>query len=300
MITNIKHTLYRFFTLVILIPFWVGTMFYSCSQNDYMTYDSSANGIYFNHDTLIYSFSVLPVDSVTHIINVPVKIMGTVSDVDRTFNYTIEQQMPNDSLQKLIFVPENDDYEWAEGGNQYSVPATVTIPAGKTEGVIPVTVYRSKLLGNYYDGYKHYRILLRLAPNENFRPTLSEKDQIRIVQFDNAIEQPAWYNAYGEKVWYKPELGEWHPYKLIKLVEYFHDVQNILPESYTKMVRLYGENLENVPYGDFHVYRTIFRKYIYSRMYEHFNDPANREMILSLYPDFIFDFPNPFAIQGAE
>lgn len=272
----------------------------SCSETDYMTYDSDSNGIYFSHDTLEYSFSVLHVDSTVHTILVPVKIMGTLSPEPRTFAFTIENQMPNDSIQKLIYVPGNKEYVWAQKGVQYTVPSEVTIPANSIEGVIPVTVNRSELKGNYAEGYVRYRIILRLAANENFTPTLSEKDQVRVVQFDNAVEQPAWYDAYGEKVWYKPELGEWHPYKLIKLVEYFHDVKNILPETYVKMVNLYGENLENVPYGDFHVYRTIFRKYIYSRMYDHFNDPANRDMILSLYPDFIFDFPDPFATDSAE
>lgn len=272
----------------------------SCSETDYMTYDSDSNGIYFSHDTLEYSFSVLHVDSTVHTILVPVKIMGTLSPEPRTFAFTIESQMPNDSIQKLIYVPGNKEYVWAQKGVQYTVPSEVTIPANSIEGVIPVTVNRSELKGNYAEGYVRYRIILRLAANENFTPTLSEKDQVRVVQFDNAVEQPAWYDAYGEKVWYKPELGEWHPYKLIKLVEYFHDVKNILPETYVKMANLYGENLENVPYGDFHVYRTIFRKYIYSRMYDHFNDPANRDMILSLYPDFIFDFPDPFATDSAE
>lgn len=272
----------------------------SCSETDYMIYDSDSNGIYFSHDTLEYSFSVLHVDSTVHTILVPVKIMGTLSPEPRTFAFTIESQMPNDSIQKLIYVPGNKEYVWAQKGVQYTVPSEVTIPANSIEGVIPVTVNRSELKGNYAEGYVRYRIILRLAANENFTPTLSEKDQVRVVQFDNAVEQPAWYDAYGEKVWYKPELGEWHPYKLIKLVEYFHDVKNILPETYVKMVNLYGENLENVPYGDFHVYRTIFRKYIYSRMYDHFNDPANRDMILSLYPDFIFDFPDPFATDSAE
>lgn len=272
----------------------------SCSETDYMTYDSDSNGIYFSHDTLEYSFSVLHVDSTVHTILVPVKIMGTLSPEPRTFAFTIESQMPNDSIQKLIYVPGNKEYVWAQKGVQYTVPSEVTIPANSIEGVIPVTVNRSELKGNYAEGYVRYRIILRLAANENFTPTLSEKDQVRVVQFDNAVEQPAWYDAYGEKVWYKPELGEWHPYKLIKLVEYFHDVKSILPETYVKMANLYGENLENVPYGDFHVYRTIFRKYIYSRMYDHFNDPANRDMILSLYPDFIFDFPDPFATDSAE
>ena len=29
-------------------------------------------------------------------------------------------------------------------------------------------------------------------------------------------------------------------------------------------------------------------------MYDYFNDPANRDMILDAYPDFPFDFPNPY------
>ncbi len=294
------NSIIRSFGHVAILMLIASPMLTSCTDDDYITYSSDENGIYFNHDTLVFSFSVLPVDTLTHVINVPVKVMGTLSDQPRTFAYSVERQMPNDSLQKLIYMPEHDQFVWAEEGAQYTVPAEVVIPAGQTEGVIPITIYRSRLEGNYSEGYKHYRLVIRLAENQNFTPTLSESDQIRIVEFDNAIDQPAWYDAYGDKVWYKPELGEWHPYKLIKLVEYFHDVKDVLPETYTKMVALYGENLENVPYGDFHVYRTIFRKYIYSRMYEHFNDPANRDMILSLYPDFIFDFPDPFAVEVAE
>lgn len=275
-------------------------IFASCSESGYITYPPRENGIYFQRDTFIYSFSVTPVDTVTHTIEVPVQVMGSLSEQPRTFAYTIECQMPSDSLQKLIFTPENTDFVWAEEGVQYEVPTEVAIPAGATQGVLPITIHREQLAGSYYEGYQHYRFVVRLTANEHFAPTLSEKDQLRIIQFDNAIEQPAWYDAYGEKVWYKPELGEWHPYKLIKLVEYFHDVKDVLPETYIKMVDLYGENLENVPFGDFHVYRTIFRKYIYARMYEHFNNPANRDMILSLYPDFIFDFPDPFGGESAE
>ena len=61
------------------------------------------------------------------------------------------------------------------------------------------------------------------------------------------------------------------------------------------MVVAYGENLEHIPFGDPNLYRTIFRKYIYYPMYEYFSDPANRDMILAEFPDFPFDFPNPFA-----
>lgn len=280
--------------LSLLVSLSTAILMTSCSETDYLKYDSEANGIYFHRDTLTYSFSVMPVDSQTHVLHIPVKIMGVVTDHPRTFSYTVERQMPSDSLQKLIYLPESTSFNWAEEGKHYSVPAQVTIPAGQITSSIPITIYRNTLEGNFTDGYQRYRLVIRLSANENFSPVLSEKDQVRIIEFDNAIDQPAWYDAFGGKVWYKPDLGEWHPYKFIKMVEYFHDVKNILPDTYKKMVALYGENLENVPYGDFHVYRTIFRKHIYARMYEHFNDPANRDMILSHYPDFPFDFPNPF------
>ena len=30
-------------------------------------------------------------------------------------------------------------------------------------------------------------------------------------------------------------------------------------------------------------------------MYDYFSDPANEDYILSEFPDFPFDFPNPYA-----
>jgi hypothetical protein len=78
------------------------------------------------------------------------------------------------------------------------------------------------------------------------------------------------------------------------MVEYFHAIADVLPETYKKIVAAYGENLESIPYGDPYEYRTIFKKYIYLPMYNFFNDPANYDMIIENYPDFPFDFPNPY------
>lgn len=283
----------RWQTMISVLALLLG--FSSCSETDYMSYDPTACGVYFNHDTLTYSFSVTPVETTEYVLNVPVKVMGVVSQQARTFSYSVEKVMPSDSLQKLIYIPEQSKYEWATEGVEYSLPTEVTIPAGAIEGCIPVTIHRRALKGNFSEGYKRYRIVLRLKANNNFTPVLSEKDQVRIVQFDNAIDQPAWYNYdRSEKIWYKNYLGSWHPYTFIKLVEYFHELKSTLPETYKKIVELYGENLEHVPYGDFHEYRTIFRKHVFKRVYDHINDPSNRDMILSIYPDYPFDFPNPF------
>lgn len=249
----------------------------SCSETDYMTFDSSRDGVYFTRDTLTYSFSVTPMEVRTHTYQIPFRIMGATSDAPRQVAFSIDQASTT-----------------AKEGVQYNIGQAVLHP-NQTEGYIPVEILRDGLEGNYNDGYTKYTLTIDLQSNEHFKPTLDSLSQRRTLTFDNAIEQPNWLDAYGDKVWNTSVLGVWHPLKFIKMVEYFHALEDIQPETYKKMVDAYGENLENIPYGDPHVYRTIFKKYIYSPMYDFFNDPANHDAIVDEYPDFPFDFPYPFA-----
>ena len=253
----------------------------SCEDTDYMTYDTSHNGTYFESDTLQYSFGVTPIEQRTHVVKIPVCVMGGISDVARTIGFEVI-----------------DDTTPAVEGVQYRLGEAVSLP-DSVNGYIPVEVLRDGLEGSYAEGYVRYRLGLRLVPNESFAPTLSLDNQKFVLNFDNAVDMPDWYDAYGKKVWQEKYLGKWHPYKLIKMVEYFHAIADVLPESYKKMVAAYGENLEHVPYGDPYEYRTIFRKYIYKPMYDFFADPANNSMIVAEYPDFPFDFPDPFAKEEA-
>ena len=252
------------------------TLISSCSEN-YLIFDTAYNGIYFTKDTLKYSFGITPVETTTHTFNIPVAIMGTTSKEMRSFAYEI--------------LPDSTN---ATEGVHYSIGNTVIMP-DSIVGYIPITIYRDKLEGNHIEGYTQYKLCLQLVGNDSFTPTLDSLHQVRIFRFDNSIDQPEWYNVRGEKVWQKSYLGEWHPYKFIKMVEYFHEIENILPETYKKMVVLYGKDLEHIPLGDPYQYRTVFIKYIYSPMYDFFNDPNNREDILSRFPNFIFDFPDPYA-----
>lgn len=255
----------------------VGVAVSSCEETDYMTYDTSHNGVYFLSDTLQYSFSVTPVEQRTHVVKIPVRVMGGISDSSRKIGYEVIA-----------------DTTTAIEGEQYRLGEAVIMP-DSVNGFIPVEILRDGLEGSYSEGYVRYRLGLRLVANENFAPTLSLEEQKFVLNFDNAVEMPNWYDAYGDKVWSERYLGKWHPLKLIKMVEYFHAIELVLPETYKKMVADYGENLENIPYGDPYLYRTIFRKYIYKPMYDFFNDPANRDAIIDEYPDFPFDFPDPFA-----
>ena len=249
----------------------------SCEDDNYMKFDLDNSGVYFTKDTLNYSFSVTPVDVKTHTYNIPVQVMGTTSNVKRPIRYYID---PDSTI--------------AEEGVQYTIGEACILP-DSIVGYIPVTIYRDKLEGTYATGYTRYQLCVRLMPNDYFTPTLDSLHQVRIFRFDNSVDQPEWYNARGEKVWQTKYLGEWHPLKFIKMVEYFHAIKDIQPETYKKMVKLYGENLEHIEYGDPYQYRTVFMKYIYAPMYDYFSDPANKDYILSEFPDFPFDFPNPYA-----
>ena len=249
----------------------------SCDDENYMRFDLDNSGIYFTKDTLNYSFSVTPVEVKTYTYNIPVKVMGSISGVERPIDYYIDP-----------------DSTFADEGVHYTIGKACIMP-DSIVGYIPVTIYRDKLEGTYATGYTRYKLCVRLAQNDWFTPTLDSLHQVRVFRFDNSVDQPAWYNAHGEKVWQTKYLGEWHPLKFIKMVEYFHAVKNVQPETYKKMVQLYGENLEHIELGDPYQYRTVFKKYVYAPMYEYFSNPDNREYILSEFPDFPFDFPDPFA-----
>ncbi|MBR4848015.1 MAG: DUF4843 domain-containing protein [Bacteroidaceae bacterium] len=247
----------------------------SCEEH-YLQYDSSYCGVYFTKDSTSYSFSVTPVEIKTYEYRIPIAIMGGLSKNTRTVEYEI-------CIDKTT----------AENGVQYTIGDVCIMPDSIT-GYIPVIINREKLEGSYPD-YTRYELCLKLMPNNNFVPTLDSLHQVHMFRFDNAIEQPEWYSKAGEKVWSVSKLGVWHPLKLIKMVEFFHALESVKPETYKKIVAAYGENLEHIPYGDPELYKATFDKYIYKPMYDYFSAPENEEYIRSEFPDFPFDFPNPYG-----
>lgn len=254
----------------------------ACQETEYLKFDMSHNGIYFTRDTLKYSFSVTPLDVNSHLFKVPVKVLGGLSGTEREVAYRV-----------------NPDSTTAVEGVHYTLGKAVILP-DSIEGYIPVTILRDNLEGSYSEGYTSYSLCIELVKNNDFIPTLDSLSQVRVLRFDNAIDIPDWLDYKGEKIWRPgnphPQLGDWHPYTFIKLVEQFHTIKDIIPETYEKMVQYYGgENLENVPYASFYPYLPIIRKYVLVPLYEYFSNEANREEILALYPDYPFNFPDPYA-----
>lgn len=272
-------------TIIVAVASAVVFSFTSCEETDYMTFDESQSGIYFTRDTLNYSFGVTPVEIRSYTYNIPVQVMGGVSNETRKISYRVRP----DSTTAI----EGVHYEI---GDACIKPDTIG-------GYIPVTIFRDNLVGDYTNGYERYKLCIELVENGSFTPTLDSLHQVRILRFDNAIEAPMWLDYKNEKIWDTgrphPELGEWHPYTLIKLVEYFHKIEDIHPETYKKMVNYYGgENLERVPNASFYPYKHFMEKYVLYPLYQYFSDEANRAAIEELYPDYPFDnsVPNPYAV----
>lgn len=256
----------------------------ACSETEYLKFDESHNGVYFTQDKLKYSFSVTADSIRSYLFKMPIQILGRTSKVDREVAYRVN--------------PDSTD---AIEGVHYELGKAIIAPDSIT-GYIPITILRDNLEGSYAEGYKTYRLYIELEENANFTPTLDSLSQARLLQFDNAIDIPEWVDYKGDKIWRPgnphPDLGDWHPYTFIKLVEQFHTIQYVenMYETYQKMVAYYGgENLERVPYASFNPYTHIMRKYVLAPLYQYFSDEANREAILRMYPDYPFDFPNPYA-----
>ena len=256
----------------------------ACSETEYLKFDESHNGVYFTQDKLKYSFSVTDDSIRTYLFKMPIQIMGRTSTAEREVAYRVN--------------PDSTD---AIAGVHYELGKAVIAPDSIT-GYIPVTILRDKLEGSYVEGYKTYRLYIELVENEYFIPTLDTLSQARLLQFDNAIDTPEWLDYKGDKIWREgnphPDLGSWHPYTFMKLVEQFHTIEHEenMYETYQKMVIYYGgENLERVPYASFHPYTHIMRKYVLMPLYKYFSSEANKEEIQKKYPDYPFDFPNPYG-----
>ena len=129
----------------------------SCSETDYMTFDTARNGIYFTKDTLNYSFSVTPIEIKTHTYKIPFRIMGSTSSQPRTVAYTVVAEKTT-----------------AKQGVQYNIGEAVVEP-DSINGYIPVEILRNGLEGTYATGYTRYTLHIELKSNDNFVPMRRHK-----------------------------------------------------------------------------------------------------------------------------
>lgn len=232
-------------------------MLSSCGKTDYTRFDSDFTGIYFQKDSMHYSFSVTPLDIETYTLQIPVRIMGATSGTERKFKAEIIS-----------------DRTTAKAGEQYTVfPETFVIPSDSINGVLPVEFIRSGL------SEAVWKLGLRLIPYENFQPTNEKKYEITIT-FDNLVTPPDWKDWEGNPDWADFALGPWNPNVWIKFMEFFREMEETAPVTYANMVKDFGPNLEKGWPWD---YETSVKKYILIPLYDFFE----------AHPEYGAEIPDP-------
>ena len=120
-------------------------------------------------DSLTFSFVTYPADTTEKVMMVNAVIMGTPQDHDRTANIVVDNDLTTASPQ------------------QYSLPATVTIPAGKTSAAFPVTLRRDASLQQ-----QPVRLYIKVAPSDDFQPGVNEENHLLLVWNDILSKPTNW------------------------------------------------------------------------------------------------------------
>ena len=218
----------------------------SCQKTDYITFDPTFTGIYFQEDSIYYSFGVTPLEVHSYDLKVPVRIMGEAAKTDRHFSVTV--------------LPEKTT---AVEGVNYTIADSFTLEADSINGYIPVTILRDHLED---DDFKLY---LKLEETGDFKP-VNEQYKETIIHFNNKVEPPTWKDYAGRPTWPSYQLGSWNPLTYIKFIELFRELEEKAPDSYYAMVALFGPDLKSVTYGWAYDYDYTLKKFVLIPLYQYF------------------------------
>jgi len=231
------------FLLVLILPL---TIFSSCKKETPETFDKAFTGIYFETDSINYSFSVTPLDVQQYLLKVPVKIMGAPANSDRVFGAEVIA-----------------DKTTATTGVQYKISGDLIIPKDSIKGFIPVLIERNSLAD------KDFKVYFKLVEKNSFTP-VTENLKEAIIVFNNRVEPPTWKDWQGKPTWPSSYLGKWNPITYVKFIELFRALEQKAPETYKAMVSRYGPDLVNVDFGWPFDYQNTMNKYVLIPMYQYF------------------------------
>lgn len=120
-------------------------------------------------DSLVYSFSTEPDDTKENVMDIDVCVMGPVADHDRTANIVVDAAKTTAST------------------DQYSVPATAVIPAGKNKGTLSVTLKRDESLTK-----KTVRLQIAVAQSSDFSIGVNEQNHFTLIWSDQIAKPKNW------------------------------------------------------------------------------------------------------------
>lgn len=233
----------------------------SCGKTDYSTYDPAYAGIYFAEDSMVYSFGVTVLEVTSHVMDLPVCVMGVPTAEKRTFKVEVIADKTN-----------------AKPDVHYVLPTELVIEADSVNGVLPLNILRDSLGDDAY-----WQVAFRLVASDDFVPETNVGDVI-VASFNNVVEPPGWKDWQGKPAWPDYKLGVWNPNTWIKFMEYFRAMEQTVPSTYQGMVDLYGPNLENVQYGWMDEYNYAATKYILTPLYDYF----------TAHPEYGVTIPKPY------
>lgn len=147
----------------------------SCSDEDFLYQDQArvrlvGPNIYTaGTDSLTFSFVTYPSDTTTKVMDVQVYVMGPVADRDRTANITVDATLTTAT------------------SDLYECPSTVTVPAGKAYGILPVTLKRSSAIEN-----KDVRLYIKVAESADFGVGVNEENHLTLIWNDKISKPNNW------------------------------------------------------------------------------------------------------------
>lgn len=217
----------------------------ACKKEDYIMYDKDFAGIYFEQDSIYYSFGLTPFEIESYSFDIPVHIMGEATSSERTFSVEVLSEKTT-----------------AVQGVHYILPNTFTVMADSINGYIPITILRNEM------GENDYKIHFKLKENNHFQP-VNEQLKETAIHLNNRVERPDWKDWRGNPTW-PTQLGVWNPLTYIKFIELFREIEFKSPVTYKKMVDQFGPDLKNVEYGWAYDYDFTLTKFCLFPLYEYF------------------------------
>lgn len=216
-------------------------------------------------DSLLTQFENDPIIYTERIVNVPVKVLGSIVDYDRTFKVKINGGT----------AVEGKDYE--------KLKSEYTIPAGKALTTIPVKLFRTARLLNesiYFDiqleESKDFKLLLPIVVNKS-NSTNMDATKFRL-RFSEIIIESSYWKSYSPQFW-----GDWSV-KKFKLL-------NSLMEWTNRDWSNGGLPGSNVAFGKFSYATTLFRMYLQERADK--KEPIYEDdgvTLMQLAPNYAIDY----------
>lgn len=169
-------TNFRYFLVGLCVSCGIATITTSCSKDEDFYYQDQprvrleGEKIWaVGSDSVTFSFVSYPASTIEKTISVAAMVMGEVANRDRIVNLTV------------------DPARTTAQASQYSLPQTVTVPAGSNSGIFNVTLRRDASLQS-----KAVRLYVQLAESADFKPGVKEQDHITFIWNDILSKPKNW------------------------------------------------------------------------------------------------------------